>query len=63
MTGKEDRLEFILSKLNDKKIEKVVLENISKLPEYVKNGDIEKTLTNLGDKEIEKLYLEVEKVK
>ncbi len=60
---KKGQLNFIISKLTDKKLEKVILEKISKLPSYIKTADIEETLTNLSDKEVKDLYLAVEKAK
>ena len=63
LESKDEQLDYILSRFGDKKVEKVVLENISSLPTYVKTADIEETLKNLSDVEVKKLYLEVEKVK
>ena len=60
---KEDRIEYILSRISNKGVEKVVLDVISELPEYVKTADIEETLKNLSDKEVEELYFNVEMVK
>lgn len=63
LEDKNDQLNYIMSRFTDKKVEKVVLENISNLPDYVKTADIEQTLKNLSDEEVKKLYTEVEKVK
>ena len=63
LEDKADQLNYILSRFTNKKVEKVVLERISELPDYVKKADIGQTLSNMSDDEIEKLYLDVEKVK
>ncbi len=63
LEGKNERINYILSRFTDKKVEEVVLEKISALPDYVKTADIEQTLANLSDEELEKLYFAVEKTK
>lgn len=60
LDDKDERINFILSNLGNKKVEKFVISKISDLPDYVKSADIEKTLRNLSDKEVEELYLSVE---
>ncbi|MFW6226095.1 MAG: hypothetical protein ACOC3V_03980, partial [bacterium] len=60
LTGKDERINFILSNLGNKKVEKYVIDKIEELPDYVKRSDIEKTLRNMSDKEIEDLYHGVE---
>lgn len=63
LEDKGEQLNYILSRFTDRKVEKVVLEKLSDLPDYVKTADIEQTLKNLSDEEVKKLYLAVEKVK
>jgi len=63
LEDKGEQLNYILSRFTDKKVEKVVLEKIAGLPDYVKTADIQKTLTNLSDTEVKDLYLKVEKIK
>ena len=63
LEDKNDRINYILSRFTDKNVEKVVLESISKLPDYIKTSDIERTLFNLSDEETENLYLKIEEIK
>ena len=60
LTSKDDRIKYILDCVDKKECKKTIIDFISKLPSYVKDGSINKTVKQLSDKEVEKLYKKCE---